>query len=250
MTAARHAPNAGSIRFKPLVLFIYDFYVIRFSAPLIWRVSPQNYLRPLFTNNFSKRHLDIGVGNGYFPIKAIEDLKRKPEEQHLTLVDLSEHALISARQRILSHYPQTDICCVLADAAKPPPASLADKRFDSASLSLVLHHMPGPTLTKAEAIRHAKGLLTDNGVLIGSTVLGKQWEKTEKGCKVKDEKPVGRLASFALGFYNKRGIMDNLQEDPNVLEKVLQEEFEEVETQVVAMMFLWRAAKPRKQAGK
>jgi transcription antitermination factor NusA-like protein len=44
--------------------------------------------------------------------------------------------------------------------------------------------------------------------------------------------------------------MDNLQEDPNVLEKVLQEEFEEVETQVVAMMFLWRAAKRPKQAGK
>ncbi|KAF5022680.1 hypothetical protein F66182_5228 [Fusarium sp. NRRL 66182] len=246
MTIIPHAPNAGSVRFTPIVLHIYDFYVIRVSAPLIWRCSPQKYLRPLFSDNFSKRHVDIGVGNGYFPTKAIKDIGRNPKDQHLTLVDLSEHSLASARQRVLAQYPETDVRCVLADAAKPVPAALQNEQFDSASLFLVLHHMPGPTLAKAKAIANAKGLLASHGVLVGSTVLGKQWEKTDHGYKVKDEKPLGRFASFALGFYNKRGIFDNLQEDPNVLEKVLRQEFEEVETRVVAMMFLFRASKPRK----
>ncbi|KAM0253815.1 hypothetical protein ACHAP5_000394 [Fusarium lateritium] len=247
MKFTTHTPNAGSIRFTPLVLAIYDFYVIRVSIPFVWRVSPHKHLRPFFSNHFSKRHLDIGVGNGYFPTKAIQETSRNPKDQHLTLVDLSEHSLAAARQRVHSQYPQVDIRCILADAAKPVPPSLQNERFDSASLFLVLHHMPGPTNVKAKAIRNAKSLLNDDGVLIGSTVLGKQWEKMENGFRVKNERPLGWFASFMLGFYNKRKIFDNWQEDPNVLEKVLREEFGEVETEVVAMIFLFKATKPRRQ---
>ncbi|KAM5350061.1 hypothetical protein ACJ41O_006566 [Fusarium nematophilum] len=246
MTAPTPAHNAGSIRFTPLVLFIYDLYVIRISAPLIWRCSVQKYLRPLFTENFSKRHVDIGVGNGYFPAKAIKDLGREPKDQHLTLVDLSLASLTAARQGILSRHPGIDIRSIHADAGAPLPASLENERFDSASLSLIMHHMPGPTLSKSRAISNAKSLLADDGVLIGSTILGKVWEKTEQGYQVKVEQRPGRLATFALGFYNKRGIFDNYEEDPRVFEKVLKEEFEEVETRIVGMIFLFRAVKPRR----
>lgn len=246
MTVATPAHNAGSIRFTPIVLVIYDLYVIRVSAPLIWRCSVQKHLRPLFSENFSKRHVDIGVGNGYFPIKALQDQGRNAKDQHLTLVDLSLASLNAAKQGILSRHPEIDIRTVHADAGKPLPATLQNERFGSASLSLIMHHMPGPTLSKAQAIRNAKSILADDGVLVGSTILGKVWEKTDKGYQAKAGQKPNRVATFALGFYNKRGIFDNYGEDPNVFDKVLKEEFEEVESRIVGMIYIFRAAKPRK----
>ncbi|KAJ4319453.1 hypothetical protein N0V84_006356 [Fusarium piperis] len=247
MAAARPAHNAGSIRFTPIVLVIYDLYVIRVSAPLIWRCSVQKNLRPLFSQNFSKKHVDIGVGNGYFPIRALRDLGRKAKDQHLTLVDLSLASLNAAKQAILSRYPEIDIRSVHADAGKPLPAPLQNEKFNSASLSMIMHHMPGPTLNKSQAIRNAKSILADDGVLVGSTVLGKVWGKTEKGYQVKAGQKPNRVAIFALGFYNKRGVFDNYEEDPNVFDKVLKEEFEEVESRIVGMIYIFRAAKPRRQ---
>ncbi|WKT51447.1 hypothetical protein QSH57_016417 [Fusarium oxysporum f. sp. vasinfectum] len=104
--------------------------------------------------------------------------------------------------------------------------------------------MPGPTTSKAKAI--AKSLLTSHGVLVGCTLLGKQWEKTDGGYVLKNEKPRGIMAGTVLRLYNKRGIFDNWHDDPNVFTRVLEDEFEHVETRVVSMMFTFRTAKPRR----
>lgn len=231
--------------YTPFTLSLYGLYVIRISLPLIWGCSAKKHLGPLFSKNFSKRHLDIGVGDGYFPTRALKEAGRKPECQHLTLVDLSEHSLAATKRRILSRYPEVDIRCILADAVKPFPDTLQNERFDSASLFLVMHHMPTPTHLKTPAITNAKNLLTREGTLTGCTVLGTDWEKTDQGYKMLNERPSSRFVSFMLRFYNKRGMLDNLQEDPNVIERALQNEFEEVETEVVSMMFVFRARKPR-----
>ncbi|KAK1765225.1 hypothetical protein QBC33DRAFT_544943 [Phialemonium atrogriseum] len=253
---SKPAPNDGSRRFTPSVLFIYDLLVIYFSNPLVWHCPTGKHLLPLFKENFSTRHLDIGVGNGYFPIAALTANKKSnggkpPAGQHLTLVDLSPHSLDAAKQRILSRHPgAVDIRTVLADAAQPiAAAALGGEEgrpsFDSASLYLVLHCMPGPTAQKARAFGVARQHLSAEGVLIGSTVLGKVWERGEDGrYRVKTDK-VGWLTGFALRFYNKRGIMDNYEEDPQVLEDVLKKEFEEVETRIVGMMLLFKAKRPR-----
>ncbi|SPJ82572.1 uncharacterized protein FTOL_09977 [Fusarium torulosum] len=231
--------------YTPFALSLYELCVIRISLPLLWGCSAQKHLGPLFSKNFSKRHLDIGVGDGYFPTRALKDAAREPESQHLTLVDFSEQCLAATKRRVLSHYPEVDIRCVLADAGKPFPDSLQNERFDSASLFLVMHHMPGPSHLKTQAITNAKNLLNREGILTGCTVLGTEWEKTDQGYKVLNERPSSRLVSSILEAYNKRGLFDNLQEDPNVIERALQNEFEEVETQVVSMMFVFRARKPR-----
>ncbi|KAF5553597.1 methyltransferase [Fusarium napiforme] len=238
------ASYAGPSGYTPFSLSIYDAYVLRFSVPIYWGCSTKKDLRPLFSDNFSKKHIDIGVGTGYFLAEAIQDARRDPRDQHVTLVDFSEHSLAAARERVLSRLPDVDMRCILANAGEPLPESLRNEEFDSASLFLILHCMPGPTTSKARAITNAKSLLTSHGVLVGCTVLGKQWEKTDGGYVVKDEKPQGMLAGFALRLYNKQGIFDNMQDDPNVLVEALKAEFEEVETRVVALMFMFRASKP------
>ena len=245
------APNSGSKRFTPMVLFIYDALVIHFSNPFVWRCPTKKHLLPLFKNNFSKRHLDVGVGNGYFPTRAITHIARSQSgvkrDQHLSLADLSPHSLEAAKHRISSSHPDADIRCVLADAAKPLPVELQRKPFDSASLYLLFHCMPGPTESKAQAIRSVSQVLSDDGVLVGSTVLGKVWEKTKSGYKARPEATQGRLTSFVLGIYNKRGIFDNYEEDPHVFDRVLKENFKQVETKIVGMMLLFRAKNPRRK---
>ncbi|KAF9774942.1 hypothetical protein IL306_006990, partial [Fusarium sp. DS 682] len=226
-------PYAGPAGYTPFALSIYDLYVLRFSARAFWDCSTKKDLRPLFSDNFSKRHVDIGVGTGYFLEKAMHDTHREPKDQHITLVDFSEHPLAAARKRVLSQYPEVDARCVQADAGKPLPDSLQNERFDSASLFLILHCMPGPTTSKAKAINNAKSILTNDGVLVGCTLLGKQWEKTDHGYTVKHERPRGLLCSMALRLYNDRGIFDNWQEDPNVFTQVLEDEFEHVETRLL-----------------
>ncbi|KAF4946647.1 hypothetical protein FGADI_11036 [Fusarium gaditjirri] len=229
----------------PFLLPFYDILIHRISVPFIWRCSTKNILRPLFSNNFSRRHVDIGVGTGYFPRRAIKDTARDPKDQHLALVDMSEYALVTARRRVLSKYPEAQVSCVQADAVLPLPESLRGQKFTSASLFLVIHHMSQPTASKVNAITNAKSLLTKDGVLVGCTVLGKQWEKTDQGYKVKSEEPLGRAATSLLGYCNRRGGFDNWHDDPNILTEALKAGFEEVETSVIAMMFVFRASKPR-----
>lgn len=47
--------------------------------PVYWGSSTNNDLRPLFSGNFSKRHVDIGVGIGYFLAEAMRDAHREPK---------------------------------------------------------------------------------------------------------------------------------------------------------------------------
>ncbi|KAG5769798.1 hypothetical protein H9Q69_005902 [Fusarium xylarioides] len=239
-------PYAGPSGYTPFYLSIHDTYVLRFSMPVYWGCSTKKDLRLLFSGNFSQRHVDIGVGTGYFLAAAMQDAHREPKDQHVTLVDFSEHSLTAARTRVLSRHPDVDVRCILANASEPLPKSLQNEEFDSASLFLILHCMPGPTASKAKAIANAKNLLASHGVLAGCTILGKQWEKSDGGYVVKNEKPRGIMAGAVLRLYNKRGIFDNWHDDPNILTRVLEDEFEHVETRVVSMMFIFTAAKPRR----
>jgi ubiquinone/menaquinone biosynthesis C-methylase UbiE len=169
--------------YTPFTLSLYKLYVIRFSLPFLWGCSAQKHLGPLLSKNFSQRHLDIGVGDGYFPIRALKDACRKPESQQLTLVDLSEHSLADTKRRVLSHYPEVDVRCVLADAGKSFPDSLRNERFDSASLFLVMHHMPGPTHLKTRAITNAKKMLARRVSSRGVLCWGQSGKKPIRGTR-------------------------------------------------------------------
>lgn len=244
-------PNAGSTVYTPVMLAIYDFIVIHMSTWLVWRCPAQTKLLPSFAQNMSSRHLDIGVGTGYFPKKAIAKKGRKEaasqQQQHLTLVDLNPNALAMAKTRILAQHPTADLRTVLADAVQPLPSSLRDNDagpFDSASLSLLLHCIPGGTEHKAQAIRVVKEVLSDDGVLFGSTVLGKQWDKVNGDFRPRQAQPWRPLTSWVLAKYNELGWFDNYADDPQVLDDVLRQHYRDVETEVVGMVFLFRAQRP------
>ena len=61
----RQAVEAGQAVYSPFVLRMYDWFVLGFSSRFIWR-CPASEMRRLYDRNVSSRHLDIGVGTGYF----------------------------------------------------------------------------------------------------------------------------------------------------------------------------------------
>ena len=95
--------KAGQAAYTPLTLRIYDWFVLGFSNRFLWR-CPTSELEALYDRNVSARHLDIGVGTGYFLDKAAWPVA----DPEITLVDLNPHSLDAAARRIARFSP--DAC--------------------------------------------------------------------------------------------------------------------------------------------
>ncbi|KAK1781444.1 hypothetical protein QBC45DRAFT_370158 [Copromyces sp. CBS 386.78] len=108
----------ASIYSKPLMLTTYDKYVLGFSMTYLWRCPSSTILVPFFRQNFrAEKHLDIGVGTGFFVADALAErlakdedlmaLERDPDRKlvqpkiDITLMDLNGKALETARMRVM-----------------------------------------------------------------------------------------------------------------------------------------------------
>lgn len=100
------------------MLTTYDKYVLGFSMTHLWRCPSKTILITLFRQNFrAEKHLDIGVGTGFFISDALaerlakdEDLTPLERDQNselvqpkieITLMDLNAVALEKAKGRIM-----------------------------------------------------------------------------------------------------------------------------------------------------
>ncbi|KAJ4412921.1 hypothetical protein N0V85_003636 [Neurospora sp. IMI 360204] len=107
----------ASVYSKPLMLTTYDKYVLGFSMTYLWRCPSSTILVPFFRENFrAEKHLDIGVGTGFFVGDALAErlaededlmpLERDPDRKlvqpkiEITLMDLNEVALEKAKERV------------------------------------------------------------------------------------------------------------------------------------------------------
>ncbi|KAH7629589.1 hypothetical protein B0T09DRAFT_159185 [Sordaria sp. MPI-SDFR-AT-0083] len=108
----------ASIYSKPLMLTTYDKYVLGFSMTHLWRCPSSAVLVPFFRQNFrAGKHLDIGVGTGFFVADSLTErlakdedlmpLERDPDRKlvqprvDITLMDLNGKALEMARKRVM-----------------------------------------------------------------------------------------------------------------------------------------------------
>jgi SAM-dependent methyltransferase len=212
---------AGQAVYTKRMLRAYDVVVLGISNALVWRV-PTARLRELYDRNLSGRHLDVGVGSGYFL-----DHGRFPEpDPDITLADLNTTALDYVRGR-LRRYPQ--VTTVRVNALEPLPI---ERRFDSISLTYLLHCIPGPMADKgARVLNNLKALLTPGGVLFGATLLADRCRRFWAAEKL-------------AALYNDRGIFNNLDDTVPALERVLKDTFAHHELDLVgaAAVFTCRAA--------
>lgn len=228
--------------YTPLLLYLYDKIVLYFNMGYAWKCSTPKSLFPLFSENFSSNHLDIGVATGYFPATALGSFvdKRQRKQQYLTLVDLDANSLHVATHRVMSRAPDTEVTCIQADATAPTPDVLREKRFKSISMMNILHCIPRPTSTKAAALRNYAPLLDDDGVFFGSTVLGYD-------CEVAKKLDRSWFCYFYMMFINWYGHFDNWEDGTEVVHDALREVFEEVDTWIVGSILLFKARKPIRQ---
>lgn len=221
---------------------IYDYLVLKFNLRYMWGCAADTILLPFFSENFSRRHLDIGVATGWFPAVALARPFRATSRQHITLLDISGNSLRAAQARVQASNPVADVQCVEADVTAPLPKALLAPRasedqpatplqFDSISMFNLFHCVPGPD--KLKALTTYKELLSDHGVLSGCTVLG-------------EKHATGWLTRWYVRYYNKVGLFNNLHDTREMFEKALHQEFEDVDTWVIGMTLLFRATKPRK----
>lgn len=210
------AIEAGQAVYSPLVLKIYDWFVLGFSNRLIWR-CPTPALRALYDRNVSVRHVDIGVGTGYF----LDNANWPVPEPAITLVDLNPNSLTAAAKRIRRFVPRT----VVANALEPlPPLG----PFDSAGLCYLLHCLPGAIEAKAAVFDHLRPTLALGARVFGATIL-------------QGDAPRSKPAQGLMNLYNKKGIFSNAHDTRQALETALKRRFTGVNIEMRGAVALFEA---------
>ncbi|KAI1500734.1 methyltransferase [Biscogniauxia marginata] len=231
-TVNNHEAHMYSKVYSPSFLsIVYDVLVLRFNMRFMWGCRTDTVLEPFFSENFSRRHLDIGVATGYLPAFALGRPFRTKSRQHLTLLDLNPNPLEAAKSRVLSKGTNTTVECVVADVTGPLPDELRGSQFDSISMFNLFHCIPGKQ--KLQAFSTYKNLLSENGVLSGCTVLG-------------GKHATNWINYLYVKLYNRVGVFHNWEDEKIDFQDALEKNFEEVETTLVGMTLLFRATKPRK----
>jgi SAM-dependent methyltransferase len=214
--------QAGAAVYSPWVLKLYDWWVLGVSNRWAWQCSTTDVLLPFYRRHVGKRHLDVGVGTGFY----LEHAGFGPE-QDLTLLDLNENSLRAAVARLGC----ADVSWFVQDVMQPLTA-LGDRKYDSMALFYLLHCLPGEMAGKARVFDHLKQHLAEGGVLYGATILGDAAGHKGLGRKLMD-------------VYNKKGIFGNRADTLEGLEQALRQHFVDVELMQHGKVACFRAQQPR-----
>jgi ubiquinone/menaquinone biosynthesis C-methylase UbiE len=209
---------AGQAIYNPFVLATYDVLVLGLSCRLAWR-CPSAQMLAQYDRNVGQRHLEIGVGTGYFLARC-----QFPDPRpRITLLDLNPTVLRVGAAR-LSRYRPTP---VRADALQPLPVPAG--QFDSVGMNFLLHCLPGDWPAKGIVFAHAATALQPGGRAFGSTILG-------RGVTANP------LARTLMRTYNRKGIFHNRDDDLAGLEQQLASHFAEYRVAVRGMVALFEAS--------
>ncbi|HIB1590403.1 TPA: class I SAM-dependent methyltransferase [Salmonella enterica subsp. enterica serovar Muenchen] len=209
--------NDGAKVYTPFTLKFYDWWVLGISNRFVWKCPTNEYLLPHFLQHVSKKHLDVGVGTGYY-------LTHSPRDCVISLMDLNLSSLNAASLRVGKERIDS---MVQHDAFVCYPESLHEK-FDSVSMFYLLHCLPGNMSGKDSVIRNAAQALTSNGKLFGATILGSDVNHNSFGQKL-------------MCIYNEKGIFSNRRDNPEGLNKILSEYFLNITIRIEGTVALFSA---------
>jgi hypothetical protein len=216
-------PSAADVErgqqvYTPLVLRAYDLLVLGFSNRFAWQCRSGKLLEQ-YDRNVGRRHLDLGVGTGWF----LDRCKWPVEQPDITLLDLNENSLSKAALRLRRYAPKT----VRANVLEPFPVGNA--RFESAAANYLLHCLPGRIDAKTGTLaRNVYPYLEPGGVLFGSTILSRGVPHT-------------RIGRRLMQIYNEKGVFSNADDDERGLERGLASVFKDVEIEVVGAVAVFAA---------
>ena len=196
----------------------YDLFVHGFCNRYAWKCSTQT-LVDQYKRLTSTNHLEAGVGTGFL----IDKSAIQPNGQRLGILDFSKQCLSYSEKRLSRYSPEL----FHFDILKPISSSAA--KFDSIGLNYVLHCVPGSFETKGVAFANLKALLSQNGVMFGSTLLG-------------DGVPRNLTAKMLMSFYNQTGIFNNIEDSQYALRRSLEKTFDRIDIEVVGCCALFEVS--------
>lgn len=208
----------GQADYTPSLLRLYDPVILGPISRFVWR-CPADVLAERYRQHIRRRHLDVGPGTGYFLEKA-----GVTAGGAITLLDPNPNVLSYAVERLSG----LNVTAVEADVCKPLPVT---GPFDSAALNLVIHCLPGPFERKAEAVHHVASVLSSDGVLFGSSILGTTGSHN-------------RVARALLSDYNRRRVFDNLADSEGTITQMLEQSFGTVEVETHGSIAVFTARDP------
>ncbi|WP_299007845.1 class I SAM-dependent methyltransferase [uncultured Shewanella sp.] len=197
----------GQAVYTRKMMLEYNLRVLLFSNYCLWR-CPTAFLRAEYHKKMSSNHLDVGVGTGWYLQKSLTH-----HQGRIALFDLNPICLATVAGKIKEYHPEVYEGDVLS------PWALNCEPFDSISMNYLLHCLPGDLRSKAVVFQHLNAYLNSNGVVFGSTILG-------KGINI------GYFAKKLMKHYNNKGIFDNFSDDLTSLEAVLNEHFQQVKIEM------------------
>jgi SAM-dependent methyltransferase len=218
MTDYHLSTHAGQAIYTRRTLAVYDIAVLGVSNVLIWR-CPTRRILDLYHRHVTDRHLDVGVGTGWF----LDHCRFPAPRPHVALLDLNPTCLSQAAARIARYQPEVYQADVLQ------PIQLDTEPFSSISLSYLLHCLPGTIQEKAVVFDHLKPLLAPGGVLFGATLLS--------GGVVRSA-----AARALMAAYNAKGIFANRNDDLDGLRRALESRFDRVDIEVAGCGALFVAS--------
>jgi hypothetical protein len=158
-----HEPNVygadgvtreGAAVYTPLALAFYDLVVLEFSNSFVWQ-CPSHVLLDFYNQHISHKHLDIGVGTGYF----LDRCRFRSTAPKIALFDLNPHSLAKSAKRLRRYNPS----CYLGNVLQRIDIGMSG--FGSISLNYLLHCLPGNLASKSIVFEHVKPLLRAGGVI-------------------------------------------------------------------------------------
>lgn len=215
------SPHAGQAVYTRRTLKLYDLVVLGISNRWIWN-CPTPQLLEFYNQHISGKHLDVGVGTGYF----LDRCTFPSTEPRVELLDLNGDSLASTAERIARYQPQTHRANVLE------PLQLKSEPFDSIGLNYLLHCLPGTMEQKAITFDHLNPLLNADGVLFGSTLLQGGVSRNA-------------VARKLMAFYNRKGIFSNEADSLTSLQDALASRYDDWHTEVHGCGVLFWAKQPK-----
>jgi hypothetical protein len=210
------AVAAAHAIYTPFMLSFYDRLVHGLSNRFAWR-CPTDRLIGLYRDALSPRHLEAGVGTGFFVDRA-----NPARFEELTLLDINRHCLARSAQRLARYRP------LLCEANLLAPIGSELEPADSVGLTYVLHCLPGRMAEKLKAVDHLRPVMNKGAVLFGATILGRDIEPNAP-------------ARFLLRLYNDKGVFNNVDDDLAGLTGGLKARFGEVDIETRGCVALFRA---------
>jgi len=208
--------SKGAAVYTPAALAVYDLFVLGFSNSFVWN-CPSRLMLDLYDRHVSSKHLDIGVGTGYFM-----DRCRFPASPTIALLDLNPNSLAKAAARLRRYAPTCHVGNVLE------PVDIGSAGFGSIALNYLLHCLPGDLKSKSIVFQNMKPLLKDGGVIFGATILGRGVQHNF-------------MAKKLMRAYNARGIFNNLDDSQEDLEAGLRANFNQCTIGVRGCVALFHA---------